>query len=385
MSGENSADAVTWTEPPIDSDELCARLRFSLDEPMKLSQEDQDSSAKSVKVLSQRIYGEGVRVTRSLMPKVFDVAQLVAERLLLQKTPELFVMANCQLNAGVLLRDDCPLVVLNSALVELLTPEELASVVGHEFGHAILRHHRHRITSEAEFVFGLDRFRAQEVSADRIGLISAGSLEIALRAEFKIASGLQDRNFTFDTDALIKDAESTLSIDGDRDWAGLSTHPEFPFRVWALAKFAESDAMSTLGNWSGRKPIGDVELEIEDRFHAIGGGISFRSTSDVVHEAVAWIGVLIVCEDGEVTETERDVLVQLIGKIWADDATVYARRHGLVAVNRRAVEMLENLAHASSKTQRRIESAIQEFEKRTGASNRCREMLELARETMRPK
>lgn len=92
-----------------------------------------------------------------------------------------------------------------------------------------------------------------------------------------------------------------------------------------------------------------------------------------------------MCEDGEVTETERDVLVQLIGKIWADDATVYARRHGLLAVNRRAVEMLENLAHASSKTQSRIVSAIQEFEKRTGASNRCREMLELARETMRPK
>jgi len=376
-----SPDAgAAWMDPPIDSAELCARLRFSLDEPIKLSKESRVTYCTEVAKIREHIQGSCVRVSSSLLPGILGMAELVAERLMMPRAPQLYVKANPNLNAGVYLDEESPVIVLHSALVELLSIDELAAVIGHEYGHAILRHYRDM--SSAGHVLGLERIRAQEVSADRVGLVGAGSLELALRAEVKIASGLNDRHLSFDLDALLKDVNSTVYKAGERVLEAGSTHPEFPFRFWALAKFAASNGVaSTMGATSGRL-IADVEMEIEDRFQAIGGGEAFRATSDLVHEAVAWLGVLIVAEDDAVTPTERDVLVQLVGSIWADDATEYARRHGLDSVRRRAAEVIEQLAHAGSRTQMRIEKAIEEFSHRTGATVRCREMLEFARSCM---
>lgn len=385
MSEPRFAGGVTWNEPPIDSAELCARVRFSLDEPIKVSEESRKSYREYTKNAREAIRGHGVRVTSAIMPGIQSMAEKVAERLLLPNLPELYVRASPRLNASVCIDDERPVVAFNSALVELLSIEELACVMGHEFGHAILRHYREPPENGLQAAITVDRVRAQELSADRVGLVGAGSLETALRTEVKLAAGLREPHIRFDLDATLKQAEEALEEEEDRDWAATSTHPEFPLRVWALAKFASSAAYASINGTAGGRPTGELEREIEDRFHAIGGGAAFRMTSDIVHEAVVWLGVLIVAEDQEVTAVERDVLIQLVGNIWADDAAHYARRNGLAAVRRRAIEHLETLAHASSVTQRRIESAIQEFATRTGATARCDEMLALARETMRRK
>ena len=55
------------------------------------------------------------------------------------EVPELYIRAN-PFPTAVTIGMDKPLIVVNSALVDLLDEEELAFVLGHELGHAISGH-----------------------------------------------------------------------------------------------------------------------------------------------------------------------------------------------------------------------------------------------------
>lgn len=383
MSNSLNSPSEFWGEAPLDKDELCARLRFSLDEPVRISTDLQQEYQDAARTERQRFRGAGVRVTPRLMPEFVKMAEGVAEKLLLKSLPEMYVSASPTPNASVILLNEIPTVLMTGGLMNLLSLDEIACVLGHEIGHSILRHSRARPEDGIQTAIALDRWRAQEVSADRVGLIAARDLETAIRTEIKMVSGLRSDQFQVDIAAVIADAEATMEGDDERRWAAASTHPEFPLRAWALCQFAQSDLYQSVSHGSGGRALREVEVAIEDRFHAIGGGAAFRATSDIVHEAVAWLGVLIVAEDHVITETERGVLVGLVGTIWADDAVSYSRRSGMEAVKRRAIEHLETLAQASPTTQARIEMAVREFAARTGARARCGEVLELARDTMR--
>ncbi len=383
MSEGSNGIPEAWSEPPLDSEELCARLRFSLDEPVRVPKDVQEAYQDFARDERQKFRGAGVRVTPHLMPKFIKMAEQVAERLLLKSLPEIYIRGSCSPNACVILHDETPVVLVTGGLLELLSLDEVACVLGHEFGHSILRHHRNRPDEGIQTAIALDRCRAQEISADRVGLMAVGDLEIAIRTEIKVATGLRSDQFQLDIAAVIADAEAAMEGEEERGWAAASTHPEFPLRAWALCQFAQSDLYRSLTNGVGGRPLALIEAAITDRFHAIGGGTAFRVTSDIVHEVVAWLGVLIVADDHVVTETERDVLVGLVGTIWADDAVTYSRRNGMEAVKRRAIEHLETLAHASLTTQARVETAVRAFAERTGATERCGEVLKLARDTMR--
>jgi len=71
-----------------------------------------------------------------------------------------------------------------------------------------------------------------------------------------------------------------------------------------------------------------LSMEIEERFHGAGSSEAFRKTADHVHEALAWLGILLIAQDNEVTTLEHAVLAEFVGKIWADDSYAYAKRHG---------------------------------------------------------
>lgn len=380
----SSSEAVMPHEAPLDTDELCARARFTLDEPMPLSQEEWADRKVTLERERNKIRANAVLVSKLTMPDLSRMVEEVAKRLLISRPPAVYVRFDPTPNASVMLREQEheAVVVLHSALVDLLTIDELSTIIGHEYGHAAMRHLRRTPESAISEALILDRMRAQEVSADRIGLIAAGSVQTGVRAEFKLASGLSDRHMCFAFDEVVRDAEATMrALEREHDVPG-ATHPDFPFRIWAQAKFAQSDVFASLTGGSGGIPLAQIEVEIEEHFLAIGGGSVFRATADYVHEALAWIAVLIVVEDDEVTETEREALVQLVGTVWADDAVAYARRHGLDAVRRRALSTLNGLERAGSRTRKRLETSIRDFGRRTSATARTNEMLAMLKDAL---
>ncbi len=130
--------------PPIDAEELCARLRFQLDEPVTLPEPARTHYQEALAAVRTRARTTMMRVGALSMPDIFRAAEHAAERLQLKALPEVYLEADPRANAYVAHGPDgtSPIVVLHSGLVDLLEVDELASVIGHEFGHALLRHHR---------------------------------------------------------------------------------------------------------------------------------------------------------------------------------------------------------------------------------------------------
>ena len=129
---------------------------------------------------------------------VLDVAEV----------PEVYVSANPFPNA-VTIGMDKPLIVVNSALVELLDDEELAFVLAHELGHAVSGHAVYQTLLQRLLqltgVLGsvplggvgirlivaalMEWSRKAELSADRAGLLATQDPALAFRVHMKLASG----------------------------------------------------------------------------------------------------------------------------------------------------------------------------------------------------
>ena len=375
-----SSAVSTWTmEPPLDHGELCQRVRFSLDDPPAPTEQQLDRRRKHALERREFYRGSMLRVGPRLMPALHRTVEQAARRLMLPSEPEVFIKGDPTLNAQAIpVPGEAPVVVVHSATVNLLTPDELASVIGHEIGHATFAHgygSRDAESSTGE-MFELENSRAAEISADRVGLLAGPSLESTLLAELKMASGLGSAHLQLDVEAVLENFKNR-SEEFDRNWE-INTHPELTLRFWAEHAFAQTDLFRSLRGESGGRPFAEVEREIEERFLALGGGIAFRAAADVLHESLAWMGVLIVSEDGNVTDQERDTLVRHVGLLWAEDACAYARRQGRKAVERRAKETVRALLHTGARTRNRLMRQIQDL---AGSANpaKAEEMLEFVR------
>ncbi len=378
-----ATDPTPMQEPPLDHAELLARVRFSLDDQMRLSEAALKERAETFETVQAVSRTSLVRVSPRLMPRVHAAVMAACERLMLPEEPEVYVESDPQPNAGALSNGEQYIIKLHSGLIQLLEPEELAAIVGHELAHAGYRHMIEGPESESQALFTYERRRAQEISADRVGLLAVADPHHALHAEIKVACGLGAPHLTPDIDAFI-DQISKAPADIDAPWEAASTHPTLALRFWSQRQFMESDVYRSLKGIAGGRPYDDVEREIEERFHGAGSSRAFRATADHVHESLAWLGVLIVTTDNDVSVVEREVLVEFVGRIWADDAYAYAKRHGLPAVERRAVETLAPLRFSNLRARRRVEDAVREFGKRVSAPERTQEMLKLIERAVAP-
>jgi Peptidase family M48 len=375
--------AISLQDPPLDHTELLARVRFGLDDPMRLTQAALGQRAEHFETMRAIARSNFVRVTPRLFPKVHAAVMATCERLLLQVEPEIYIQSDPEPNAGAVTDGKEHVITLHSGLVQLLDTEELPAIIGHELGHAGYRHMVEAPDGHSEATFMFERRRAQEISADRIGLLSVSDPNCALRAEIKVACGLGAPHLTPDIDAFIAQI-SQAPVDLDAPWEAGSTHPTLALRFWAQRQFMESDVYKSLKGIAGGRPYDEVEREIEDRFHGAGSSHAFRATADHVHESLAWLGILIVANDNDVTTVEREVLVEFVGRIWADDAYAYAKRHGMSAVERRAKETLAPLRFSNLRARRRVEDAVREFAKRVSAPDRAQEMLRLIESAVAP-
>jgi hypothetical protein len=372
-------------EAPLDHVELLSRLRFSLDDPAKARDAHAERVSKAFDNERMDARGKSMRVSARLMPTLHRVVREACERLMLSEEPETYIEQGSDPNAFAISDGKRSFIKLNSAIVNLLEPEELCAVVGHELAHAGYKHSSREGADESNsmgLLLDLERSRAQEVSADRVGLLAVADPIFALRAELKMACGLGARYLTPDIDAFLEQL-SAEDPDVDAKWDDTSTHPSFKFRFWAQRHFLESDLYRSLKALKGGRPFAEVEAEIEDRFLGIGSGMAFRATADALHESLAWLGMLAVAADGQVTDVERAALVELVGRIWADDAYAYARRHGLKAVERRARETLAPLKHGGLRARQRLEHALAELIERAGAADRAAALQAIVEESLR--
>lgn len=148
----------------------------------------------------RQLLGDAVRLTPTLLPEVWRAFTQCLQALgLSRQAGSMYVLQCADYNANVMGDGERFDIVIHSSLLRDFSLAELRFVIGHELGHVLFRHDQislqgifqtHEEILEEDALLLFEWSRAAEVSADRTGLLCAGSVEDAASAMFKLASGL---------------------------------------------------------------------------------------------------------------------------------------------------------------------------------------------------
>ncbi|MDD0854275.1 M48 family metallopeptidase [Halobacteriovorax sp. GB3] len=176
-----------------------------------------------------------------------------------QESVKTFVYSSPEIQAECFLGSENECILrLTSGIVNLLSIEELKFVIGHEIGHFLLGH---------SGVFEPEQYwqsQSQEISADRVGLLCAGSLDVAFRALLKTTSGLDERHLTFNVSEFISQMKKFLEVANIKN--NQSTHPSMVLRSRALIWFSASDFFLNYPEDHRRFDVKSVDSKVMNDF-----------------------------------------------------------------------------------------------------------------------
>lgn len=300
-----------------------------------------EGEAASVSARRQLLLS-ALRLTADMAPEPFAALSHVVKTLGLRTPVELYCVSDTRINAFVVPPRDEPGVLLcgfTSEALERLDAGELRFVLGHEIGHALLGHFNLSVSDlvAADDVAPIQMVRLcawmryAELSADRVGLLCCDDFDTAVRAFFKLTSGLTKQSYLGHARAHAEQLAAVTSAElgsSEADW--FATHPYSPLRVKALDLFARSETYHGLMGRSAADArfhrllgksgalLSEAELERE-----VSGLMKLMNPSflsddlDVVvttRELIALAGMAVALADGQVTRDEREALGKLVGK-----------------------------------------------------------------------
>ncbi|MCJ0870766.1 M48 family metallopeptidase [Streptomyces sp. AP-93] len=257
---------------------------------------------------------DSVRVGETQFPHLHAMLLDACYILDLEKVPQMYVQQDPKPNAMCIGLDE-PIIVVTTALVELLDEEEMRAVVGHEVGHALSGHAVYRtillfLTTLAlkvawiplgnVAIMGLvtalrEWFRKSELSADRAGLLVGQDVHASMRGLMKLAGGnhLHEMN----VDAFLAQAEE-YEKSGDLRDSVLKilnvlprTHPFTTVRASELKKWSQNRDHQRIMDGHYPRREDDKDTSVTD---------SFRQSA--AHYA-------------DTVRTSKDPLMKLVGDI----------------------------------------------------------------------
>jgi Zn-dependent protease with chaperone function len=222
-----------------------------------------------------------VKCSERQFPHIYQMLLDTCYVLDLETVPELYIVQQPLVNAMAIGLSE-PFIVLNSGLVDLLDPEELRAVIGHEVGHIQSGHAVYHtmllllIMLAARIawmpigylglraiIWGLEEwFRKSELSCDRAGLLACQDINASRRVLMKLAGGA--RLTEMNADAFHEQAHEYDAVPDLRDsilkilQLQGNTHP------FAVVRFAQLDAWYASGAYE-RILGGDYPRRADDR------------------------------------------------------------------------------------------------------------------------
>lgn len=260
---------------------------------------------------------KSLRVQPDIMPRLYGMLQEVRLRLGFKPEVHVFITNSSSVNACTYFATTPgrPLIIeLNSALVEMMSEEELCFVVGHELGHQIAGNFQleklirfvYPDLNMAPLLFRLKVLMWRqlcELEADRFGYLAVGDLSVCVSAFFKMHTGLNLEGIHINVDAFIEHNRKLLSHYTEGEFLSFSNfdHPADSIRVEALTAFANAQ----------------TEEELEKTMCGLIYAISRVSTTKVeecMPYFVASAGLIIANADGNITEEETEFILQKISE-----------------------------------------------------------------------
>lgn len=243
-----------------------------------------------------------------------DIYQLLVEvcEVLDTDVPPLYISQTPLANAGAVGMDN-PFIVLNSSLIELASPRQVASVLGHEVGHIMSDHALYRtllfllldfarpnipLLGQAviPIMLALQEWsRKAEVSCDRAGLLAVQDLDASIGLLAVMAGGLRNRTDEINLEAFIEQSDEYLSSEGlNAYYKFMSTlgrsHPFPVVRVAELRRWVDSGAYGDVlaGDYETaetRKPLSQDLTAAQQNFSATASRV-FTDTERYVNDAL---------------------------------------------------------------------------------------------------
>ena len=200
----------------------------------------------------------------------------------------------------------------SSSLINLLNEEELAFVAGHELGHFLLEHSIARNESFTRSIENFVQQRAQEISADRIGLLACKDVKVAIKALMKIISGLGDEYLKFNVGQFISQLSrvKTASDDGEL----VSTHPSIIVRSRALLWFAMGDTISKFPNDLSRKDIDALDEKVSAELHRYVDSSAKQVIEESKKNLSMWLAAAHCFKDGKFERSEQKIFAEMFGE-----------------------------------------------------------------------
>ncbi len=335
-------------------------FRFRYDDPVLYGFNVETSGQNRPSSLPNAL-AQHVRISGGVLPQIDAILDSVSEDLGLEAPFTGFVYASPETNAHCIREPDGSILVfISSALVELLSPDELRFVVGHEFAHAHFEHHAYPSTSVGEpDQRRLELSRAAEISADRIGVACCRSTDHAIRAIVKTAAGLGDDHLKFDlVEYLRQGAALKNEPDPSLSW---STHPPLILRARAALRF-DSVLHGARAGEDFTSRLRDLDDEVFDELDNAAHG---AEGSKVARDAAFWIIASRMCADGELDEQEQERMIRVFGvdRVDALKRLLEAESHegALELLDLRVSTSQSELAEASIASQRRYDTLMASF------------------------
>jgi Zn-dependent protease with chaperone function/RNA polymerase subunit RPABC4/transcription elongation factor Spt4 len=214
--------------------------------PMDLRALDAVKRAKGVDLLIRKVieYGyerylyinniaDTVRITPRQVPLLHDMLVEACE-ILDVSVPELYLDQDPVVNAYTF-GCEKPFIVLQSGLVDLLTEDELFSVIAHEVGHIKCGHVLYKMVAQflktaaeviADMTFGFGKLitgpllvafyewdRKAELSSDRASLLATQDADVVINTLMKLAGGSSKIMPQLDRDEFLRQAENYRELD----------------------------------------------------------------------------------------------------------------------------------------------------------------------------
>ena len=255
-------------------------------------------------------YRTAVEISEDLTPQLEDAIVSVCGRLKLDRLSiNAFVHSSHDLQAACYYTDTkkC-LVRFSSALVNLLSAEELQFVIAHELGHFLLQHapNATSVNTSEFFVFQ----RAKEISADRIGLVGCGSLEVAARTLIKTASGLKSDYLKVNLGHYLKQIDQINKPDlGENPF---NTHPSMLIRAYSLNLFGERKLTLGYSDFD-QTEVYEKDKILRTHLDKYVDQVLIDRMKSAKDDLEMWVAARIVIEDGRFDKDEQRIFEARFG------------------------------------------------------------------------
>lgn len=341
-------------------------IRFSADLPQNADLRDSDDEL--LKLLLHR----AVRVNADIFPRLAKIIETVFVRLNQDSTlAEFFVYPSTEIQASCVRTEFLkkPTFLISSSLINYFNDDEIAFVIGHEFGHFFFSHSTVKDVGTTISVLRKNILeRATEISADRVGLLACEKLVSAISSLIKLATGLTEKDVKLNINVFLRQYNELLSR-GANEHEAMSSHPMFLIRLRSLllfsrtreyAKFFRNDEYNLIS-------LEEVDGILRKDFIRLSGLSLLELENSIVRETTLMGLFLIFASDSKFSKDEQRFLKDIIGEVDTREITQMLKEKGITFLEFEFDKNLSYIVNSSfSKTEKEkmfsiLESAINTF------------------------